>query len=71
MDDEEERHAVANVIDRLANRFPEVPRPRIEMIVESEYEALSGRPVRLYIPVLVERESRGRLHAEASTDSDR
>ena len=65
---EEELKAVAKVVDRLAERFPHIPRASIERAVLDEHTALNGSPIRDYVPVLVERGARGRLrgHAPAS-----
>ncbi|TFC82431.1 three-helix bundle dimerization domain-containing protein [Cryobacterium sp. TMT3-29-2] len=41
-------------MDRLTQRFPAVPRSRVERDVREEHEALSGRPIRDFIPALVE-----------------
>lgn len=71
MDLEGEQHALANVIAKLVQRFPDIPRPRIEKVVTSEYEALAGRPVRIYIATLVEHGAKSRLFAESNTSSVR
>lgn len=69
MDLDDERNAVANIVAKLVDRFPDIPRPHIETVVASEYEALSGRPVRLYISTLVEHAAKSRLFAESGSYS--
>ncbi|TFC44366.1 hypothetical protein E3T26_01090 [Cryobacterium sp. TMT1-21] len=69
MSTDEELRAIAKVVDRLAERFPHIPRSSIERAVLEEHKALDGRPVREYVPVLVERGAKGRLrgHGAATT----
>lgn len=55
---EEEDRAVAHVIDRLAEKFPDMPRSSVERAVYERRAALAGNPVRAYIPVLIERGAR-------------
>ncbi|MBG6213417.1 hypothetical protein RCH23_001018 [Cryobacterium sp. CAN_C3] len=58
---DDEYRAVAKVVDRLVERFPELPRPRIEKAVYEQHHVFDGRPVRDYVPMLVEREVKARL----------
>ncbi|TFC82779.1 hypothetical protein E3T23_03685 [Cryobacterium cheniae] len=64
---EEELKAVAKVVDRLAERFPHIPRASIERAVLDEHTALDGSPIRDFVPVLVERGARGRLRGHAAS----
>ncbi|WP_427135285.1 three-helix bundle dimerization domain-containing protein [Pseudarthrobacter sp. S9] len=59
MDDESK--AVDNVVERLAERFPHIPRPSIEQAVREEHQALDGGRIRDYVPVLVEHAAKARL----------
>jgi hypothetical protein len=61
MQRDNEPHALVAVIDRLAERFPNQPRPTIEMVVAEEHGLLNGGQIRDYIPVLVERAAKRRL----------
>jgi hypothetical protein len=61
MDDTEKQQTIARVIDRLATRFPDAPRPLIAGVVEEEYETLDAGRIRTYIPTLVEHGARNRL----------
>lgn len=67
MNAEDEARAVDQVIDRLAQRFPDVPRDRVAAIVGEEHQVLEGNPIRDFVPVLVEHEARDRLRAEGAT----
>lgn len=67
MNAEEEERAVDQVIDRLAKRFPDVPRERVAAIVGEEHLVLQGNPIRDFVPVLVEHEARDRLRSEGAT----
>jgi hypothetical protein len=56
-----EDQAVSQVIDRLAKKFPDRPRSVIENIVGNERHLLDGKPIRDYIPVLIEHGAKARL----------
>jgi len=58
---EHEDHAVAQVIDRLAERYPDRPRSFIEDVVTAERHLLDGKPIRDYVPVLIEHGAKARL----------
>ncbi|HCB59616.1 MAG TPA: hypothetical protein DEP82_17330 [Arthrobacter bacterium] len=64
---EGEDRAVAHVIDRLAERFPDVPRSSIERAVQERRAALAGNPVRDYIPVLIEHGAKDLLRESTRT----
>lgn len=68
VNDRDEDKAVSEVADRLAERFPSVPRARIDEIVQAEREALEGKPIRDFVPVLVEHGAKARLRAILTTD---
>ena len=51
---------MAEVVERLSQRFPDVSREVVEAAVRVEHEGLDG-PVRDYVPVLVEHAARDRL----------
>jgi hypothetical protein len=69
MDDEAK--AIDNVVDRLAQRFPHVPRPSIEQTVREEHKALDGGRIRDYVPVLVEHAAKARLSRSARSQPAR
>jgi hypothetical protein len=57
----EELRALGAVVDRLAERFPEVPRDEIEQTVQQEHRSLDSGKVRDFVPILVEHAARDRL----------
>ncbi|ANJ27951.1 three-helix bundle dimerization domain-containing protein [Agromyces aureus] len=60
-----EQHAVAEVVDRLAEKYPGVDRDEIARIVADEYAGLEGKPVRDFVPVLVEKSAKKRVKQAA------
>ena len=64
-----EAEAISRVVQRLRQQFPEVPPDALEEVVSGHYEAFDGRPLRDFVPVLVERATRADLEAgiESST----
>ncbi|MDJ0379111.1 hypothetical protein [Cryobacterium sp. PH31-L1] len=64
MDAIQEEHAVDDVVRRLEQRFSDLPADRVQAVVTACYASLSDKPVRDFIPVLVEHEARSRLRAE-------
>ncbi len=57
----EEQHAVELVAERLQTRFPSIDPQTISATVAECHEVYDGRPIRDFVPVLVEREARERL----------
>ena len=68
MDKDEEDTKVERVAERLETRFPDVDPAHVVEIVEEEHEKFEGRPVRDFVPVLVEHEARERLEAEGDVE---
>jgi hypothetical protein len=68
--DAEQEATISQVTDRLAARFPEAPRQRIESIVGEEYHSLDTGRIRIYVPTLVENSARSRLHRESGQPAD-
>jgi hypothetical protein len=62
--DDAKEPSIDQVVDRLAARFPHVPRIHIAGIVGEEFDALNAGRIRTYIPTLVERGARVRLKSE-------
>lgn len=58
MDDAEIK---SQVVSKLVEKYPEKPAQEIETIVEEEYTALAGRPIRDYLSVLTERAAKQRI----------
>lgn len=59
--EEGEQRAVEEVIDRLASKYPGVERSEIANIVADEHQSYEGRPVRDFVPVLVEKSAKKRV----------
>jgi hypothetical protein len=59
---QDERQHLEDVCQRLSTRFPHVPKARVRATVDEVYARFDG-PVRDYVPLLVERESRELLSA--------
>ncbi|SDL02674.1 hypothetical protein SAMN04487916_10575 [Arthrobacter sp. ov407] len=64
MTDDAKEPSIDQVVDRLAARFPHIPRMHIAGIVGEEFDALNEGRIRTYIPTLVERGARVRLKSE-------
>jgi hypothetical protein len=64
----EEDIAVEHAAERLAERFPDVPREHIDALVEKHHEGFEGAPVRDFVPVLVEHDVKRELNARGRTD---
>jgi hypothetical protein len=62
IDDEE---TLRQVVDRLAEKFPDRPRAELETVARTEFVALAGRPVRDYLSILTERAAKKRLKRAA------
>ena len=60
----DEEVAIGHAVDRLAERFPAVPRDRIIDLVHERHLDYTGAPVRDFIPVLVEHDVRRELLAD-------
>ncbi|MBX0299336.1 hypothetical protein K2F54_05020 [Cryobacterium sp. 1639] len=60
-----EDQAVSHVVDRLAEKFPAQPRSVIENVVTEERHLLDGKPIREYVPVLIEHGAKARLRESA------
>jgi hypothetical protein len=58
-----EAEAISRVVQRLREQFPEVPLDALEEVVNGHYEAFDGRPLRDFVPILVERATRADLEA--------
>lgn len=59
---EQESVGLRNAIDTISADFPEVPSAEVVSLVEREHARFDGRPVRDFVPVLVERVVRAQLH---------
>lgn len=60
---DDEGRACEQVLQRLTERFPHVSTDVISGVVQTERLRLAERPVREFVPLLVERASADRLRA--------
>lgn len=58
-----EAEALAVVIDRIRNQFPDVPSETVEAVVAMYYREYDGRPIRDFVPLLVERQAREHMES--------
>ena len=64
-----EQTIIEQLVVRLTNRYPTIEKATVEGVVRDVHARFDGRPLRDYIPLLVERSARSelsRLHAAAS-----
>jgi len=57
----DEAREIYEVIVRLMERFPAASREEVVSVVAAEHEALTGNPIRDFVPVLVEKQAKRRL----------
>ena len=53
--------AIENAIESISEDFPAVPPGEIAELVRTEHARFDGRPIRDFVPVLVESRVRGQL----------
>lgn len=61
MTESDEAAALALVASRLRTRFPAVSAETVEALVAEIHHEYDGRPIRDYVPLLVERQAREHL----------
>ena len=75
MREHDEAQAVALVSIRLRERFPGVSRETIDEVVSGYLREYDGKPIRDFVPILVERQARDHLRTiprqRAGTADDR
>ena len=64
IDDED---TIRQVVDRLQEKLPDIPRHRIEEVARTEFDALSGRPVHDYLSILTERAAKKKLKQKSAS----
>jgi len=62
--DVDDEDTIRQVVDRLQEKNPDVPRENLERIAREEFDAIAGRPVRDYLSILTERASKKRIKRE-------
>jgi len=63
-----EQTVIDEVVARLSSRYPAISKETVESIVHDVHARFDGRPLRDYVPLLVERSARSeldQLHATA------
>lgn len=61
-----EQTIIDELVERLSNRYPAISASTVADVVRDTYARFDGRPLRDFVPLLVERHARGeldRLHA--------
>ena len=66
MDSPDEAKEIAAIIERLEKQFPDVPPPEVASVVHAAHSAFAGRPIRNYVPVLVEGDACQRLRSRST-----
>ena len=56
-----EQTVIDEVVARLTCRYPAIPKETVESIVHDVYARFDGRPLRDYVPLLVERNAKSEL----------
>ena len=56
-----ERTVIDQVVDRLSEKYPDVPGEQVANVVNDCYLRFEGRPIREFVPLFVERGARTRL----------
>ena len=67
--DVDDEDTIRQVVDRLQEKNPDVPREHLERIAREEFDAIAGRPVRDYLSILTERAAKKRLKRESKVGS--
>ena len=67
MDSKQEKNAVDDMVRRLEVRYADLPPDRVKAVVTACHDSLSDKPIRDFIPVLVEHAARSQLRAERKT----
>ncbi len=63
-----EVHALAHVAQRLRARFPDIRAEAIDRMVIDAAREFDGRPIRDFVPILVERNVLDLIRGSAATD---
>jgi len=56
-----EQTVIDEVVARLSSRYPAISKETVEGIVHDVYARFDGRPLRDYVPLLVERSAKSEL----------
>jgi len=61
---DDETRAINQLVERLMNRFAATPPETVRAVVHASYDEFKGRPIRDFVPVLVERSATEQLVRE-------
>jgi hypothetical protein len=64
-----EQTLIGEVVDRLTRKYPTVAASIVVSLVHEAHSRFDGRPLREYVPLLVERRARAEL-AKLSAEAD-
>lgn len=64
MDSPDEQKEIADIIARLQQQFPAIPQSEVASVTHEVHHELDGRPIRNYVPVLVEKQVKEQLRAK-------
>ena len=67
---DDEANAIDEVVDRLVERFPDIPRETVREVVDAQVAQFAGSTVRDFVPVLVEHEALELLRAGERSTAD-
>jgi len=67
----DESRALEHLHVRLCARFPDVPVAQVQRMITDAHQQYDGRPIRDFIPVLVEREVREQLRSGQAVPEQR
>ena len=56
-----EQTIIDDLVERLTSRYPAISRATVEGVVHDVHARFDGRPLRDYVPLLVERTARSEL----------
>lgn len=66
-----EEHQIARVAERLTRRFPHATRADVDAVVAAALRQFEGRPIREFIPLLVERRADSMLRSGPDSAPER
>ena len=67
MDADEEQRLISQIADRLARRHAAVPESEVSEVVAAEHKRFDRKPIRDFVPLLVERRAAEQLTNRTAT----
>jgi hypothetical protein len=64
-----EQTVIDEIVERLTSRYPAISKATVEGVVHDVYARFDGRPLRDYVPLLVERNAKSELE-QLGADAD-